>query len=460
MASRLERRLTEQKRNRKKRIVVIIGLLLLFFAVAAVSFWWFFGGNLGSTLMGGNGKLHVLILGVDERSDDTGRSDTMMVFTIDPKTREVSLLSVPRDTRMKIPGHGWDKINHAYALGGQKLARQAVESLLGIPMDYYIAINFNGFYKIIDAVGGITINVEKRMYYEDPYDNLVINLKPGEQKMDGKTAIQYVRYRDEEGDIGRINRQQKFIKAMFAEIMSPSVLPRVPSIIREISGSVKTDMPTSKMLQLANLLHDAYKQGLKTYMVPGKPAFIGEVSYWLPDIAALRAHIAQTGNLPVNTRYETETQRMSNEYTASIPSEMKVTELPKTLQPMLPAAATDKGKVIEKPKTAGQTVSPAAVQSASTANDGKVRLEIVNASGSPEAGERAAAMARSRGFEVTGISGSSARQKNTLVISHTMNNAVVNKLTALPFNYVLQVTKDDSRTIPVTIVLGSDFVEK
>jgi len=218
-------------------------------------------------------------------------------------------------------------------------------------------------------------------------------------------------------------------------------------------------MPTSKMIQLANLLHDAYKQGLKTYMVPGKPAYIGEVSYWLPDITALRAHVAQTENLPVNNRYETETQRISNEYTSSIPPEMKVTELPKTLQPIKPAGPEDKSKTIEKPKTAGQTTSPSTSLSA-PANDGKVRVEIVNASGSPDAGERAAAMARSRGFEVAGVSGSSARQKNTLVISHTMNNAVVNKLTGLPFNYVLQVTKDDSLTIPVTIILGSDFAEK
>ena len=180
------------------------------------------------------------------------------------------------------------KINHAYALGGHKLARQSVESLLGIPMDYYITVNFAGFYKIIDAVGGVTINVEKRMYYEDPYDNLVINLRPGEQRMDGKTAIQYVRYRDEEGDIGRISRQQKFIKAMFTEIMSPSVLPRIPSIIREVSNAVKTDMPTSEMIKLANLLHDAYKNGLKTYMVPGQASLYSQkTSYWIPDIGRI-----------------------------------------------------------------------------------------------------------------------------------------------------------------------------
>ncbi len=458
MASRLERRLTEQKKNQKKRIFIILGLFLLFAAAAAASYWWFNGGQLGSSLTSGNGKMNVLVLGVDERDGDVGRSDTMMVFTVDTKTKDVSLLSVPRDTRVKIPGHGWDKINHAYALGGHKLARQTVESLLGIPMDYYVTVNFAGFYKIIDALGGVTINVEKRMYYEDPYDDLVINLKPGEQKMDGRTAIQYVRYRDEEGDIGRINRQQKFIKAIFAEAASPSIIPRLPVLVREINAAVKTDMPTSEMLQLATIIHDAYKQGMKTYMVPGKPAYIGEISYWLPDISSLREYVAQTENIAANTRYETETKRMSNEYTTSVPPEMKVTELPKSLQPVKPPIA-DKVKTAEKPSAVTQTPSSSGTIS-SAANGGKVRVEIVNASGVSDAGERAAAIARKNGFEVSGISGSSARQKNTVVVSHTMNNAVVNKLTGLPFNYVLQVSKDDSSSVPVTIILGSDFTEK
>ncbi|MBP1763598.1 MAG: cell envelope-related transcriptional attenuator [Firmicutes bacterium] len=458
MASRLERRLAEQKKNQKKRIFIILALFLLFVAAATASYWWFNGGQLGSSLTSGNGKMNVLVLGVDERDGDVGRSDTMMVFTVDTKTKDVSLLSVPRDTRVKIPGHGWDKINHAYALGGHKLARQTVESLLGIPMDYYVTVNFAGFYKIIDAIGGVTINVEKRMYYEDPYDDLVINLKPGEQKMDGRTAIQYVRYRDEEGDIGRINRQQKFIKAILAEAASPSIIPRLPVLVREVSAAVKTDMPTSEMLQLATLVHDAYKQGMKTYMVPGKPAYIGEVSYWLPDIAALREYVAQTENIAANTRYDTETKRMSNEYTASVPPEMKVTELPKTLQPVKPANAADKVKTAETPKTATQSPTSSGTIS-SAANGGKIRVEIVNASGASDAGERAAAIVRKNGFEVAGVSGSSARQKNTVVVSHTMNNAVVNKLTGLPFNYVLQVSKDDS-SVPVTIILGSDFTEK
>jgi len=131
----------------------------------------------------------------------------MFVATIDEATKSVSLLSVPRDTRVKIPGHGWDKINHAYANGGSQLSQKAVENLLGIPIDYYVTIDFAGFYKIVDAVGGVDVDVEKRMYYEDPYDELVIDIQPGMQHMNGKTAIQYVRYRDSEGDIGRIERQ-------------------------------------------------------------------------------------------------------------------------------------------------------------------------------------------------------------------------------------------------------------
>lgn len=165
-----------------------------------------------------------MIMGVDERDDDVGRSDTLMVATLDPKKDHAALMSIPRDTRVKIKGHGWDKINAAYAYGsakggpeaGEKLTQRTVEDFLGVNMDHYVVINIQAFQKIIDAIGGIDIDVEKRMYYEDPWDDdggLIIDLQPGMQHMDGKTAVTYVRYRDEEGDIGRIKRQQKFMKA-------------------------------------------------------------------------------------------------------------------------------------------------------------------------------------------------------------------------------------------------------
>lgn len=453
--TRLEQRLSEQKRTRTKKPAFIAAGLLLFVLAAAASYFLFDSGlektKRTGDFISAQDKVNILVMGVDERSDDVGRSDTMFVLTVDTQTKSVSLLSIPRDTRLKIPGHGWDKINHAYAYGGHKLSQQAVEGLLGIPIDHYVLINFKGFQKIVDAVGGIDVDVEKRMHYEDPYDGtdgLVIDLRPGVQHMDGRTAIQYVRYRDEEGDIGRIQRQQKFIKALFKEVSSPSVIPRIPSLIREISATVKSDMSTAEMINLASILNDAYKQGLKTDMVPGKPAYIDDISYWLPDLMALRQHIAQTLGVAMDEKYMTATRREAGEYENSIPKEMKIVEVPKTVQPPKPPANSNKPKTTDTTASSSQT-APA-----------KVRVEVVNASGSAEAGSKMASLLRNQGFEVAGVSTVSTANKSTVVISNTTNSAVVNKLSGLPFPYSLQVTKDEGKSTQATIVIGKDFAEK
>ena len=196
MATRLERRLASQRDVRKKRGLVVIAAIMLFVLVAGASYIWFSGGLKKWTVFGySGGKVNILVLGVDERSDDIGRSDTLFLLTVDTDSGQVAMLSIPRDTRIKMPGRGYDKINHAYAEGGVKQTRQAVENLLGVTVDYYIKMNFAGFYKVVDAVGGVDIDVDKRMYYSDPWDDnggLVIDFRPGLQHMDGKTAIKSV----------------------------------------------------------------------------------------------------------------------------------------------------------------------------------------------------------------------------------------------------------------------------
>ena len=242
-------------------------------------------------------KATVMIMGVDKRNDDVGRSDTLMVATLDPDKNQAALLSIPRDTRVKIKGHGYDKINAAYAYGDRKLSQQTVESLLGIKIDHYIVIDVHGFTKIIDALGGIDIDVEKRMYYEDPWDDdggLYIDLQPGMQHMDGKTAVTYVRYRDEEGDIGRIRRQQKFMKAVMDKLVSPTIIPRLPSIVSAMYDAVETDMSISELLSFLGTLQEAKNNGLKSEMLPGKPVYIDEISYWIPDISKIRQILANT----------------------------------------------------------------------------------------------------------------------------------------------------------------------
>ena len=282
-------------------------------------------------------KSTIMIMGVDTRDDDVGRSDTLMIAAVDPKRDQASLLSIPRDTRVKIAGHGWDKVNAAYAygsaksgvLGGEKLAQRTVEDFLGVNIDHYVVIDTHAFQKIIDAIGGIDIDVEKRMYYEDPWDDdggLVIDLKPGMQHMNGKTAVTYVRYRDEEGDIGRIKRQQKFMKACMEKVTSPSIIPKLPTVIKEVMGSVKTDLSFRQLLEFAGTLKEAQKNGLKTDMVPGRPLYISGVSYWIPDVEKLRTTLADTLGISLSSSARARLVEAAKEYEKSIPA--NATEVP------------------------------------------------------------------------------------------------------------------------------------
>ena len=278
--------------------------------------------NNDATLMAKD-KATVMIMGVDERDDDVGRSDTLMIAALDPKKEQAALLSIPRDTRVKIKGHGFDKINAAYAYGGHKLTQDTVEKFIGVPMDHYVIINIKAFQRIIDALGGIDINVEKRMFYEDPWDDdggLVIDLRPGQQHMDGKTAVTYVRYRDEEGDIGRIGRQQKFMKAVMDKVTSPAIIPQLPTIIKEVLSSVKTDLSLRQMLEFAGALKEAQKNGLKTEMVPGRGLYIEGISYWIPDITKLRQTLADTLDISMSSSMRSAMEKESREYESSIPS--------------------------------------------------------------------------------------------------------------------------------------------
>ena len=276
------------------------------------------------TLLVATDKTTVMILGVDERDDDVGRSDTLMLATVDPKQKQVSLLSIPRDTRTLIQG-SYDKINSAYAYGGWKLTRDVVEDLLDTPVDHYVLVNTRSFPRVIDAIGGIDLYVESRMYYVDEWDDavpggLVIDLYPGMQHMDGVTAMSYVRYRDEEGDIGRIARQQRFMRAVMEKVTSPAIVTRLPAVIRECMGAVETDLSFRQILELAGSIKEAQGNGLRAEMLPGRPLYIDEVSYWVPDLTETRTRLASTLGITMSQKARAEMEREQREYEASIPS--------------------------------------------------------------------------------------------------------------------------------------------
>jgi LCP family protein required for cell wall assembly len=233
--------------------------------------------------------INILCMGVDDGDNEypnaPKRSDTMIVASINKENGAVNLLSIPRDTRVAIQGHkGYEKITHAFFYGGSSLAVQTVEQLLQIPIHYYIVIDWQAFIKVIDILGGIDLYVENDMNYEDPYANLVIHLSKGYQHLDGNKSGQYVRFRsDELGDIGRVQRQQRFLKAMVEKTMNVTTIFKVPSLLNTMNQYVTTNITTFKGLKLANNLKSFKSGDLHVDMLPGKFATIDGISFWSHD---------------------------------------------------------------------------------------------------------------------------------------------------------------------------------
>lgn len=234
-------------------------------------------------------RINILLLGVDdgnpEDSSAPRRSDTMMVASIQPVDKSITILSIPRDSRVSIPGRaGYEKIAHAFAYGGPTLAVRTVENNFDIPVDYYMVIDWKAFIKVVDILGGVSLNVERNMDYEDPYEDLSIHLRKGYQHLNGEQAGEYVRFRhDELGDIGRVQRQETFLKALTGQLFQAGTILKLPALISTVSHYVQTDMNTAALAKVTNVLKDMNGNSLHTQMLPGDFATIDGLSYWKPN---------------------------------------------------------------------------------------------------------------------------------------------------------------------------------
>lgn len=251
-----------------------------------------------------SGRINVLLLGLDDGDENNPgsprRSDTMIVASINTDDGTVYLLSIPRDTRVVIPGHkGYDKITHACFYGGPQLASRTVADFLDVPIHYYAAVDWQAFIKVVNIVGGVNLYVERDMNYEDPYANLKIHLTKGYQRLDGQKAGEYIRFRsDELGDIGRVQRQQRFIKALSSEALTAGLIVKTPELANAIKENIETDIPPIVMLKLAYSLKGFNAGNLHTDMLPGNFATFGGLSFWNPD----KEQIAQLIDRNFNSR--------------------------------------------------------------------------------------------------------------------------------------------------------------
>lgn len=235
-----------------------------------------------------DGKLRILVLGVDPGwtapgKPGIGRSDTLMLATYDPKGGDVSLLSIPRDTRVEIPGReGMYRINSAYAFGGVELTRQTVRDFLSIPINYYVKVDVTGFTRLVDAIGGVPIDVEKDMDYDDNAGNLHIHLKKGPQTLNGEDALDYVRYRHTDSDLARAKRQQKFIAAAIKQVLKPANLLKIPELMQVAFETVQTNIPLTTILRYAPAI-SSLKDSVTSFTLEGDDEYINGAYYFIPD---------------------------------------------------------------------------------------------------------------------------------------------------------------------------------
>ena len=216
-----------------------------------------------------------------------GLSDTMLLLRFDPADDKLTLLSIPRDTRANVPGLGMVKMNEANLEGGPALAAQATSDLLnGVGIDRYVRVNVQAIEKLIDAMGGVEVYVPQDMKYQDDSQHLYINLKEGQQVLDGDKAMQFLRFRyDSKGDIGRVQRQQILMRAFIEQALTPKTLGKLPKVLSIVRSHLDTNLSVEELFALVNFASKKQRSDVQMVMLPG--AFSSpdeyEASYWLPS---------------------------------------------------------------------------------------------------------------------------------------------------------------------------------
>ncbi len=232
------------------------------------------------------GAQRVVLLGSDARAGEASRSDTIVVA----KAGE-GMLAVPRDTLVEIPGLGEDKINAAFATGGPELTVKSLENLTGLPINNYVVVHFDGVEDIVNALGGVTLEVEQPI--EVGIEGRRVFIPAGTQTLNGIEALAYVRFRGTPtADIGRIGRQQGFLQELAREATSPAKLPRLPATARAVWRNIDTNINPLEAARFA--IRMRLSGGTEAEIYPGTPQYIGGISYWVPDRKAGEQVIEET----------------------------------------------------------------------------------------------------------------------------------------------------------------------
>ncbi|NLL81040.1 MAG: LCP family protein [Tissierellia bacterium] len=239
----------------------------------------------------GNEKLLFLVMGVDAKSVKQSkgtRTDTLMLASVDFDTGEINILSIPRDTRLSVKGK-LDKVNAAHAYGGPELSIETIKDFLAVDLEYYVKLDYQIVQDVVDAIGGVEIEVPFLMSYKDPTADPPLNiyLEPGLQTLNGKQSHDFLRFRNNNSytvgydDVGRIKSQQYFVKELVKQTLKPKNVVKIPSLIKTYYENVETNIPITKMLKAATSVGKIDIENMNTETVPGQGQYIGPVSYYI-----------------------------------------------------------------------------------------------------------------------------------------------------------------------------------
>ncbi|KXG78330.1 putative transcriptional regulator YwtF [Fervidicola ferrireducens] len=228
--------------------------------------------------------VNILLLGVDSGEfmgtyrQGRGRADTIMLFAVRPAERKIIQVSIPRDSRVEVPGHGVTKINHAYAYGGAELMQKTIEKLLDIKIDRVVVLNYSAFVQLVDRLGGVTLDVEEDI---NNRFNIGKPIPTGHVKLTGEEAFRYVHARD--SDIERIKRQQKFLQSVFSEIKQEHAYTELLDYIVENPKVLTTNFSLSEIIAFLKNSEQLEKLKLESVLLKGKGQYINGISYWILD---------------------------------------------------------------------------------------------------------------------------------------------------------------------------------
>jgi LCP family protein required for cell wall assembly len=289
--------MSRYKPKKKRRVLKIVLFVLLAFVVAIAGYGYMIYHNLNKTAktihkpldrtpevarpsdlnLNKKEPFSVLVLGVDERPGDRGRSDTIIVITVNPQKQSMDMLSIPRDTRVEIVGKGIeDKINHAYAFGGVEMSMNTVEKFLDIPIDYYIKMNMEGFKEIVDAVGGINVNNDMEFSVGQKH------FAKGKIYLNGSDALAFSRMRknDPRGDFGRQMRQRQVIQGVINKGANISALWKYDDVLEALGKNVETNLSMDEMMAIQKNYKEA-RHNIKQYQIDGQGQMINNIWYYI-----------------------------------------------------------------------------------------------------------------------------------------------------------------------------------